>query len=233
MSIELIAQVDATRAENTRAARRPTDPDATLVAAARNGKPTAFEELLARHERTIFRLAENVTQNREDAEEVMQDAFFRAFTHLEGFNGDARFSTWLTRIAINQALMKLRRRRPTVSLDDERETENHFVIHEVEDWGPSPEQRYSQQELQNILGEAMGQLSPGLRLVTQLRDVEQLSTEETAQILGLSVSAVKSRSHRARITLRETLNPYFRQARISSSVDMTKHKMEVVDNVQG
>src|SRR5271170_3798365 len=185
-------QVGAAGGETTRAVRTPADPDATLVAAARNGKPAAFEELLARHERRIFRLAQNLTQNRQDAEEVMQDAFFRAFTHLEGFKGSSRFATWLTRIAINQALMKLRRRRPTVSLDDARETENHFVIHEIEDWGPSPEQRYSQQELQNILREAMGQLSPGLRLVTQLRDVEQLSTEETAQILGLSVSAVKS-----------------------------------------
>jgi hypothetical protein len=105
-----------------------------------------------------------VTLNREDAEEVTQEAFFRAFTHLEGFKGDSRFSTWLTRIAINEALMKLRRRRPTVSLAEERETENGVVIHEVEDWGPSPEQRYSQQELQHILSEAMGRLSPDLRL---------------------------------------------------------------------
>ena len=95
----------------------------------------------------------------------MQDAFFRAFTHLEGFKGDARFSTWLTRIAINEALMKLRGRRPTVSLDDERESENDSVVHELEDWGPSPEQRYSQEELQRILNEAMDQLSPGLRVV--------------------------------------------------------------------
>jgi len=192
----------------------PTDSDAMLVVATRNGTPAAFEELIGRYERRIFRLAQNVTQNRQDAEEVTQEAFFRAFTHLEGFKGDSRFSTWLTRIAINEALMKLRRRRPTVSLDGERETENGVVIHEVEDWGPSPEQRYSQQELQHILSEAMGQLSPDLRLVTQLRDVGEFSTEETAQILGLSVSAVKSRSHRARITLRGLLNRYFRQPKL-------------------
>jgi RNA polymerase sigma-70 factor, ECF subfamily len=124
----------------------PTDSDAMLVVATRNGRPAAFEELIGRYEGRIFRLAQNVTQNREDAEEVTQEAFFRAFTHLEGFKGHSRFSTWLTRIAINEALMKLRRRRPTVSLDGERETENGVVIHEVEDWGPSPEQRYSQQE---------------------------------------------------------------------------------------
>jgi len=95
----------------------PTDSDAMLVVATRNGTPAAFEELIGRYEGRIFRLAQNVTQNREDAEEVTQEAFFRAFTHLEGFKGDSRFSTWLTRIAINEALMKLRRRRPTVSLD--------------------------------------------------------------------------------------------------------------------
>ena len=192
MLVELMTQVDATGAESTRAARTPTDPDAMLVAAARNGKPVAFEELIGRYERRIFRLVQNLTQNREDAEEVMQGAFFRAFTHLEGFKGDSRFSTWLTRIAINEALMKLRRRRPTVSLDDERETENGFVIHEVEDWGPSPEQRYSQQELQHILSEAMGQLSPGLRLVTQLRDVE-----DTGLVRFSSQIAFPSRPHNA------------------------------------
>jgi RNA polymerase sigma-70 factor, ECF subfamily len=211
VSVELIAQVDATTAENKEAARTPTDPDLVLVAAAKNGKHAAFEALLERYERRIFRLAQNVTQNREDAEEVMQDTFMRAFTHLGSFPGESRFYTWLTRIAINEALMKLRRRRPTVSLDDEGESENDSFAGELEDWGPSPEKRYSQWELQQILSEAMGQLSPGLRLVTQLRDIERFSVEETAQILGLSLSAVKSRSRRARATLREILNQYFRQ----------------------
>jgi RNA polymerase sigma-70 factor, ECF subfamily len=212
VSVELIAQVDATTAENKGAARTPTDPDLVLVAAAKNGKHAAFEALLEQYESRIFRLAQNVTQNREDAEEVIQDAFLRAFTHLGSFQGESRFSTWLTRIAINEALMKLRRRRPTVSLDDEGESENDSFAGELEDWGPSPEKKYSQRELQQILSEAMGQLSPGLRLVTQLRDIEQFSIEETAQILGLSLSAVKSRSRRARVTLREILNHYFRQS---------------------
>lgn len=220
MSLELTIQVGTARGETTRAARSPADPDAMLVAAARNGEAAALEELLARHDRRIFRLAQNLTRNRQDAEEVMQDAFFRAFTHLEGFKGDARFSTWLTRIAINEALMKLRRRRPTVSLDDERESENDFVVRELQDWGPSPEQKYSQEEQQRILSEAVGQLSRGLRVVTQLRDVEQLSTEETARILGLSVSAVKSRSRRARLTLREMLNRYFGQSQLCEAEAM-------------
>jgi RNA polymerase sigma-70 factor, ECF subfamily len=212
VSVELTIQVGIAKGETTRAACMPADPDAMLVAAARSGKPAAFEVLLERYERRIFRLAQNVTQNREDAEEVVQDAFFRAFTHLGSFQGESRFSTWLTRIAINEALIKLRRRRPTVSLDDEGGSENDSLVRELDDWGPSPEREYSRWELQQILSEAMGQLSPGLRLVTQLRDVEQFSTEETAQILGLSVSAVKSRSRRARLTLREILNHYFRQS---------------------
>ena len=230
MSVQLTIQVGAARGETTRAARTPADPDAMVLAAARNGEPAPFEQLLTRHERRIFRLAQNLTQNRQDAEEVMQDAFFRAFTHLEGFKGDARFSTWLTRIAINEALMKLRRRRPTVSLDDERESENDSVVHELEDWGPSPEQRYSQEELQRILSEAVDQLSPGLRVVTQLRDVEQLSTEEAAQIPGLSVSAVKSRSRRARLTLREMLNRYFGQ---SNMRDRNSETFSCLVNLRG
>jgi len=201
-----------------------------VLAAARNGEPAPFEQLLTRHERRIFRLAQNLTQNRQDAEEVMQDAFFRAFTHLEGFKGDARFSTWLTRIAINEALMKLRKRRPTVSLDDERESEYDAVVRELQDWGPSPEQKYSQEEQQRILSEAVRQLSPGLRVVTQLRDVEQLSTEEAAQIPGLSVSAVKSRSRRARLTLREMLNRYFGQ---SNMRDRNSETFSCLVNLRG
>ena len=94
VSVDLM---DATRAKNRRAVLMPTDPDAMLVVATRNEKPAAFEELIGRYERRIVRLAQNVTQNREDAEEVTQEAFFRAFAHPEGFKGDSRFSTWLTR----------------------------------------------------------------------------------------------------------------------------------------
>ncbi|MGH9815774.1 MAG: sigma-70 family RNA polymerase sigma factor [Candidatus Acidiferrales bacterium] len=187
------------------------DGEARLVAAARRGESAAFEGLLARYEARIFRLAQNITRNREDAEEVVQDAFARAFTHLDTFHGDSRFSTWLTRIAINQALMKLRRQRPNVvPLDEMVETEDGSLPREIADWGPNPEQRYSQQELQAILADATDQLSPSLRIVFQLRDVEQLSIQETAEALGLSASAVKSRLLRARLELRERLSEHFR-----------------------
>lgn len=187
------------------------DPDAALVAAARRGESAAFAELLCRYERRIFRMVLRITGNTEDAEEVVQDTFTRAFFRLGGFQGESRFSTWLTRIAINQALMKLRRRRHTeMPLDDVLQTEDGSVPREVVDWGPTPEQRYSQGELRKILEGAIAGLKADQRVVFQLRDVEEFSIEETAEALGISVSAVKSRLLRARLVLREKLSKYFR-----------------------
>ncbi len=156
----------------------------------------------------------------------MQDAFLQAFRHLNGFQGDSRFSTWLTRIAINQALMKLRKHRPNqVSLDESIETEDDsFLPREIADWGPTPEQRYSQQELQRILKDAIARLNPSRRIVFQLRDVEGFSTAEIAQILGISVAAVKSRALRARLELREALNRYFRISHRHPSNPTTKRE---------
>jgi RNA polymerase sigma-70 factor (ECF subfamily) len=187
--------------------------EATLVAAAKAGDPSAFEMLVNRYDRKIFRLAQNITQNTEDAEDVMQEAFLKSYEHLPEFQGNSRFYTWLVRIAVNQALMKLRKRRPNVvSLDQEIETEDDFMPREVEDWGPTPEERYVQTELRDILSQVIGELEPGFRVVFQLRDMENLSTEETAEILGLSIPAVKSRLLRARLKLRQKLNRYFRRS---------------------
>jgi RNA polymerase sigma-70 factor (ECF subfamily) len=188
------------------------DDEAALVAAAKGGDVSAFETLVNRYERKIFRLSQNITQNREDAEDVMQEAFLKSYEHLPEFQGNSRFYTWLVRIAVNQALMKLRRRRPNlVSLDEDIQTEDDLLPREVEDWGPTPEERYEQSELQGILSGVIGELEPGFRVVFQLRDVEELSTEETAEVLGLSVPAVKSRLLRARLKLRQKLNRYFRK----------------------
>jgi RNA polymerase sigma-70 factor, ECF subfamily len=183
-----------------------------LVAAAKAGDVSAFETLVSRYERKIFRLTQNITQNREDAEDAMQEAFLKAFEHLGEFEGNSRFYTWLVRIAVNQALMKLRRRRSNVvSLDDEIDTGEDMMPREVEDWGPSPIERYEQTELAGILSRVISELDPPFRIVFQLRDIEQLSTEETAEALGLSVPAVKSRLLRARLKLRQKLNQYFRR----------------------
>jgi len=166
--------------------------------------------LVSRYERKIFRLAQHITQNNEDAEDVSQEAFLKAYEHLGEFQGNSRFYTWLVRIAVNQALMKLRKRRAKdVSLDQEIETEENFMLREVEDWGPSPEERYSQEEMAQILSRVIGELDPSFRTVFQLRDIDELSTEETADALGISVPAVKSRLLRARLKLREKLNRYF------------------------
>jgi RNA polymerase sigma-70 factor, ECF subfamily len=184
-----------------------------LVAAAQNGDITAFETLVGRYERKILRLAQNITQNREDAEDVMQEAFLKAYEHLSGFQGNSRFYTWLVRIAVNQALMKLRKRRPNVvSIDEEVNTGEDLIPREIEDWGPSPEDRYKQTELSGILSEVIADLDPSFRIVFQLRDIEELSTEETAEALGLSIPAVKSRLLRARLKLRQKLNKYFRRS---------------------
>jgi RNA polymerase sigma-70 factor, ECF subfamily len=188
------------------------DDESALVAAAKAGEISAFETLVGRYERKIFRLTQNITQNREDAEDAMQEAFLKAFEHLQNFEGNSRFYTWLVRIAVNQALMKLRKRRPNVvSLDEDVDTGEDMVPREVEDWGPSPADRYAQTELSGILGKVISELDPSFRVVFQLRDIEELSTEETAETLGLTVPAVKSRLLRARLKLRQALNQYFRR----------------------
>jgi RNA polymerase sigma-70 factor (ECF subfamily) len=189
----------------------PVSEELALVQAAKGGDVGAFEELVRRYDRNVFRIAQHITQNREDAEDVVQDAFLKAYRNLEGFQGQSKFYTWLVRIAVNEALMKLRKRRPerTVSLDEDIKTEDDSLPREVADWSPNPEQQYSQAELRDILNRTIQGLPSGFRTVFVLRDVEGLSTEETAEALDLSVPAVKSRLLRARLQLRERLSRYF------------------------
>jgi RNA polymerase sigma-70 factor, ECF subfamily len=187
-----------------------------LVAAAKGGDLSAFNELVSRYERKIFRLTMNITRNREDAEDAMQDAFLKSYSHLKDFEGTSRFYTWLVRIAANEALMRLRKRRPNqFSLDEPIAGDNEELIpRDIEDWGPSPEQKYGQAEMHEILSSVIDELEPAFRTVFVLRDVEQLSTEETAKIVGISVPAVKSRLLRARLKLREKLHRYFRKGEV-------------------
>jgi RNA polymerase sigma-70 factor (ECF subfamily) len=185
-----------------------------LVAAAKKGDAAAFEELVSRYERKIFRLTMNITRNREDAEDAMQDAFLKSYSHLKNFQGDSRFYTWLVRIAANEALMRLRKRRPNqFSLDEPVEGDEDLMPRELRDWGPSPEQRFAQTEMHQILSGVIDELEPDYRTVFVLRDIEELSTEDTATTLGISVPAVKSRLLRARLKLREKLDRYFQQGR--------------------
>jgi RNA polymerase sigma-70 factor (ECF subfamily) len=190
-----------------------TSEDLALVQSAREGDIAAFEQLIKRYDRNVFRIAQHITQNREDAEDVVQDAFLKAYTNLKQFQGNSKFYTWLVRIAVNEALMKLRKRKSskTVSMDEDVETEDGSVPREVADWSPNPEQQFRQAELSDILAKTIQGLPTGFRTVFVLRDVEGLSTEETAETLGLSVPAVKSRLLRARLQLRERLSRYFKK----------------------
>jgi RNA polymerase sigma-70 factor, ECF subfamily len=190
------------------------DNEDVLVAEARAGNAESFATLINQYDRHIYRLALNITGNQEDAEDVLQDSFLKAYSNLGQFQGDSRFYTWLVRIAVNEALMKLRKRRGAswVSLDEPAETDDRSLIpREIEDWGENPEQSYARVELQDILNQAMEELEPQFRTVFLLRDVEEFSTKETAKMLNLSVPAVKSRLLRARLKLREQLNKYFRR----------------------
>jgi len=192
---------------------QPANDETKLVDAARGGDVGAFEQLVKRYDRNVFRIAQHITQNREDAEDVVQDAFLKAFQNLGQFQGQSKFYTWLVRIAVNEALMRLRRRRPErmVSIDEDVQTEDDSIPREIADWCPNPEQLYNQGELKEILQKTIQGLPESFRTVFIMRDVEGLSTEETADALGLSVPAVKSRLLRARLQLRERLTKYFKR----------------------
>jgi len=190
-----------------------TIDESTLVAQAREGDTVAFGELVRRYEGKIFRLAQHITQNREDAEDVLQETFLKAYEHLDQFQGNSKFYTWIVRIAVNQALMKLRRRKSdrSVSLDETIDTGEDNIVREIAAWGEDPEERFSREELGELLDSAIKGLEPPYRSVFVLRDIEDLSTEETADALGLSIPAVKSRLLRARLQLREKLTRQFKR----------------------
>ena len=187
--------------------------EAPLVARAKAGDAEAFSELVSKYERKIYRLAKNITRNDEDAEDVLQDAFLKAYEHLDRFEGHSKFYTWLVRIAVNEALMKLRKRKSgkTVSLDEPLDAGDEFMQREIAVWDGNPEQQYSGEEMKKILEDALDSLKPDFRTVFTLRDIEALSTEETADALGISVAAVKSQLLRARLALREQLTRQFKR----------------------
>lgn len=190
-----------------------TRDEGHLVSDAKAGNYAAFEELVNRYEKKIYRLGMNITGNREDAEDVLQDAFLKAFEHLPDFREDARFYTWIVRIAVNEALMKLRKRRTSreVPMEDTEGDDGEVLVREFADWKPNPEQQFAQSELEEILQGAVNSLPPGFRTVFYLRDVEGLSTEETAEVLDLTEGAVKARLFRARLRLREELSKIFKR----------------------
>jgi RNA polymerase sigma-70 factor (ECF subfamily) len=184
--------------------RTLTDTD--LVALARDGDPEAFGELVARYQNKIHQLARRLTYTQEDAEDVLQEAFIRAFRAIAGFKGDSKFSTWLYRITVNLAAMERRARKTKLeSLDEPISTEDSEIRRELKDPSVDPLAALLAKETGESLGRAISSLSPTNRAVFVLRHIEGLSTEETRDVLRISASAVKSRLHRTRLVLQRQL----------------------------
>src|SRR5712675_912651 len=183
------------------------DPDAALVFAAKSGDGHAFGILVKRYQRRILAVARRFTGIREDAEDIAQQSFQKAFVHLHKFEGKSSFSTWLTRIAINEALMFLRRVRGAreISIDDLNGNEETAVRLEMPDSRPGPEGVLLQREQNRVLWAAMSKLTPGTRKAIELRDLGDLSTKEAARVMGLSVDAVKGRLFHGRRRLHDVL----------------------------
>ena len=191
------------------------EDDAGQVAAAKNGRNEAFEILVRRYQAKILHVVMRFTRNREDAEDIVQQSFQKAFIYLQQFEGISSFSTWLTRIAMNEALMWLRRKRASREVSiEESSTGNETVLPvDFADPGPSPEDTCLRRERKRILSRAMNELTPAHRAAIELREVEELSTQETAALMGLSVAAVKARVFHGRRRLRAILKLFFERPR--------------------
>jgi RNA polymerase sigma-70 factor (ECF subfamily) len=198
--------VTAQGSEEQGRVRNAPDKDAELVRSVLAGDPAAFEELVRRHEKRVYRVAMAITRNEADAEEALQDTFLKAFRKLGEFRAESRFTTWLTRIAINEGLLRRRSRKPTVSLDEPEADPEVMLPKRTESWYADPEKQYAQLELRRIVQEAILQLPESYRVVFILRDVEGLNTVETGEALGLTVPGVKSRLLRARLMMRHALS---------------------------
>ncbi|MGC2529687.1 MAG: sigma-70 family RNA polymerase sigma factor [Candidatus Acidiferrum sp.] len=178
--------------------------ESSLVAAAKYGQTVAFDTLCERLSPKILRSLYRITRNREDAEDALQDSFLRAFVHLAEFDGRSAFSTWLTRIAINSALMILRKKRGSleISMDGSEDSDTEKTTWELPDQAPNPERRYAQNERENILHGAISTLRPAIRKVIVFQQLQEHSMKETAAKIGISVSAAKARLFHAKAALR-------------------------------
>jgi RNA polymerase sigma-70 factor (ECF subfamily) len=186
------------------------DADAQLVAQAQGGSLEAFEELVRRHTQLIYRTLMAILGNPTDSQDAMQDTLLNAFKHIRGFQGRAKFSTWLVSIARNTALVRLRGRRNVESLDQsDYEEDGDFRPRQVRAWQDDPEQSHSKSEIRQLVERGLLQLPAKYRVVVILRDIQQLSADEVSRQLGLSVPAVKTRLLRGRLMMRELLSPHF------------------------
>ena len=185
------------------------DPDFEIVARVKNGETDAFEELVRKHGRRVYRSLIGILGSAEEAEDALQDVFLKAFQHLPNFEARSRFLTWLVRIAINTGLQRLRGRKDFDSLEEESE---EFRPRSIQAWTDSPEDYYSREELRRLVEREVMKLPLKYRLALMLRDLEELSTQEAAAALGLTVPGLKARVLRGRLMLRESMVPYFSKA---------------------
>jgi RNA polymerase sigma-70 factor (ECF subfamily) len=190
------------------------DPDLALVERLRGGDESAFEALMERYEGKVYRLAAGMMKNREDALDAVQDAFLSVFRKIDTFKGESAFSTWLYRIALNAVYMRLRSRSRhdrTESLETHEEIFDPITGHiraAIPDWSERADDAVLRKELGGVIREAVASMPDDYRAIFTLRDVEDLSNQQVAEILGLTVAATKTRLHRARLFLRERLSRY-------------------------
>jgi RNA polymerase sigma-70 factor, ECF subfamily len=215
MAVELMDAIGGANATSSSPNRLDGQEDAALVAEAKAGDARAFELLVPRHVGKIFLVAQRMTRNREDAEDVVQQSLQKAFIHLRKFEGQSSFSTWLTRIAINEALMLLRRKRGSREVPiAESSTEDETALPlDIPDLGPNPEDSCLRREQERLLSAAVSELTPTTRKAIELRELDERSTVETARVMGLSVGAVKARVFHGRRRLRQTLERYVESTR--------------------
>lgn len=215
-------------AEETRNVEQvgPED-DLLLVERVLTDDRRAFETLVRKHERRVFRVTLAVLGNYEDAEEAMQDTFVKAYRHIGQFRRESRFTTWLTRIAVNEALQKRQARKNTVSLEEVAETEVQVLPHRNQQWHDNPEKLYGKQEVRKLVEDAIRSLPTIYRETFVLRDVEGLRAEEAAELLGLTLPAIKSRLLRARLLMREAL-----AARLEESPTFSKKILNTAGRIR-
>jgi RNA polymerase sigma factor (sigma-70 family) len=191
--------------------------DESLVEAAKRGHSMAFATLSERHRQQLFRAAHRITRSREDAEDAVQDALLRAFVHMADFDGRSSFPTWLTRIAINSALMILRKKRASleIAVDGNDDFGADGPRHEITDHQPNPESCYAQSEEEILLKKAIQSLRPALRVVVQIQQLQECSMRETAETIGISLAAAKGRLFHAKNALRRSVIPKLNQPRFA------------------
>lgn len=201
-----------TEASQGRKREDAAEEDLRLIERVLGGDRQAFEALVRSHERRVFRVTLAVLGQVEDAEDAMQETFIKVYRHLNQFRRESRFTTWLTRIAVNEALQRRQARKDHVSLDESPAAQNRFP-RRFEPWAADPEKLYTKQELRDLVEKAIRSLSAIYREALILCDVEGMSAKEAAEVLGVNLAALKSRLLRARLMMREALSMSLEQPR--------------------